>query len=217
MANPCKPHLILNTPAACPVISLAPLWRWVTNQKYLVAVLFCGLGGALLSYGGKHYMASIAIMATLNAIFVSLMLLFGKVMPNITPQAMVWWIVILSVGVGCGQGYGAYHWPRGGIFIVCLYVGTILGVVVYSTFIGGYDFIIGIETTGLDALDVRKHEAIKLWASVGICSTIAVIAGLVYFDYAVIVSSAIAGSFMIVRGLSLVLGGYPNEFEIYEA
>ena len=67
------------------MISLGPLWRWVNNQKWLVAVLFCGFGGALLSYGGKRYMASIAIMATLNATFVSLMFLFGKVMPSFTP------------------------------------------------------------------------------------------------------------------------------------
>jgi hypothetical protein len=31
------------------------------------------------------YMASIAIMASLDAIFVMLMLLFGKVMPTLTP------------------------------------------------------------------------------------------------------------------------------------
>lgn len=180
-------------------------------------MLFCGFGGALLSYGGKFYMASIAIMATLNAIFVSLSLIFGWIMPSITPQVMVWWLILLSIGVGCGNGYGAYHWPKGGIVVVCLYAGTIMGILFYSTFIGGYDFLIGIETTGLDAVDIQKGEATKLWISVSAFSVVAVIVGLVYFDYVVIVSSAIAGAFMTVRGLSLMCGGYPNEFAIYEA
>ena len=29
--DPCRPYLILNTPAACPVITLAPLWLWVDD------------------------------------------------------------------------------------------------------------------------------------------------------------------------------------------
>ena len=142
-------------------------------------------------------MASIAIMASLDAIFVMLMLLFGKVMPTLTPQEIVWWLVILSLGVGCGQAYGAYHWPRGGIFIVCVFTGCLFGIVTYSTFIGGYDFLIGPETTGLDAIDVAKTESRKLWTCIAACSTAATIAGILYFDYAVIVSSACAGAFLI--------------------
>ena len=97
---------------------------------------------------------------------------------------MVWWLVLLSLGVGCGQAYGAYHWPRGGIFMVCVFTGCLFGIVAYSTFIGGYDFLIGPETTGLDAIDVARTESMKLWTCIAACSTAATIAGIVYFDYA---------------------------------
>ena len=37
-----------------------------------------------------------------------------------------------------------------------------------------------------------------------------------YFDYAIIVGSAIGGSYLFIRGISLFEGGYPNEVKLYE-
>ena len=48
-------------------------------------------------------------------------------------------------------------------------------------------------------------------------SAIEIIASLAYFDYAMVVSTAFAGSYFVVRALSLLFGGYPNEFAIYQS
>lgn len=37
-----------------------------------------------------------------------------------------------------------------------------------------------------------------------------------FFDEAVIIGSAVIGSYFFFRGISAFLGGYPNEFEIYQ-
>lgn len=40
---------------------------------------------------------------------------------------------------------------------------------------------------------------------------------LAFFDYAVIYGSCISGSYLLVRGVSLIFGGFPNEFMIYDS
>jgi hypothetical protein len=66
-------------------------------------------------------------------------------------------------------------------------------------------------------IDTQAEEWQQLWicilASAGVFGFI----GLVFFDYTVIYGSCIIGSYLVVRGLSLILGGYPNEFLIYDS
>ena len=57
----------------------------------------------------------------------------------------------------------------------------------------------------------------KLWVCIGVSCALCISLGLAFFDYAVIYASCLSGSFLIVRGLSLLFGGYPNEFIIYES
>lgn len=43
------------------------------------------------------------------------------------------------------------------------------------------------------------------------------IAFLALFEFAVIYSSCFVGSYLVVRGISLAIGGFPNEFMIYDS
>jgi hypothetical protein len=37
-----------------------------------------------------------------------------------------------------------------------------------------------------------------------------------YFNYVLIFSTSILGSYFFVRGISLIFGGYPNEFDLFD-
>lgn len=39
----------------------------------------------------------------------------------------------------------------------------------------------------------------------------------VFFDFAVIYSACIVGSYLTIRGFSIFIGGFPNEFVIYDS
>lgn len=49
------------------------------------------------------------------------------------------------------------------------------------------------------------------------CAAIAIFFSLVFFELAVLYGSCVIGAFYAVRGMSYFLGGYPNEFIIYES
>ena len=198
---------------------MPPLWRWTEANYFLVMFAYCTTGLVLLGFGGKYYMASISTMATLNTIIILTNLLFGAVMPSSTPQFMVWILILMTVGIATGTGYGAYFWPRAGIVTIFLFNGYLLGVTTYTVFFGHYDFLAHQPskiTTAAEAMKIQANETSKLWLCIGVSSAICISIGLAFFDYAVIVASSVGGSFLVVRGLSLLFGGYPSEFVLYE-
>lgn len=67
------------------------------------------------------------------------------------------------------------------------------------------------------AATIQSEETTQLFACCGVFALLFMALGIVFFDYTVIVSSCIVGSYLAVRGLSLMTGGFPNEFMIYEA
>lgn len=81
MNDECTPKIIMSSPAACPVISMTPLWKWVENHFVLLALFFAATGISLLAYGGKHYMVSLFVLVSMNATFLLTSAIFGLIMP----------------------------------------------------------------------------------------------------------------------------------------
>ena len=69
----------------------------------------------------------------------------------------------------------------------------------------------------LSAFKFQAQETIQLWYCASICGALASIIGVIFFDYAVIYSSCFTGSYLIIRGFSMVIGGFPNEFMVYDS
>ena len=51
--------------------------------------------------------------------------------------------------------------------------------------------------------------------AISFCSVFVAVLSMIFFDYAVIIGSAIGGSYALIRGLSMLLGGFPSEFLLY--
>ena len=220
----CNPKVIMNTPYGCPVFGMPPVWKWVDTNRIIICAVFLIVGGLLLSVGGKYYLATMATISTFGMTCFMLTLLYGLVLPTSTPQWLVWLSVVLCLAIGAGLGYAAYNWPKIGIFCIGSVVGAFVGTLLYAMFFSGYAQHVNTAAPGnlshlggVSPAEVQATELKQLWwciiASAGIFAFIS----LVFFDYTVIYGSCLCGSYLFVRGLSMVFGGFPNEFLIYDA
>jgi hypothetical protein len=89
------------------------------------------MGIFLIHLGGKYYLTSIFVINSFGMMCLIMITLFAIVMPDSTPQFMVWACVIMSAVIGLGLGVGAYKWPKFGIVSIGLFAGSIIGVVFY--------------------------------------------------------------------------------------
>jgi len=220
----CRPKVIMNTPYGCPVFGMPPVWRWVDSNRYLVCAILLVAGGLLLGVGGRYYLATMAAISTFGMACLMLVLLYGFILPSTTPQWMVWLSVLLSLAIGGGLGYAAYNWPKIGIFSIGAVVGAFVGTLLYTLFFSGYAESVKPATPGnlshigdVTPAELQYQELKQLWWCIFACAAIFAFLSLVFFDYTVIYGSCLCGAYLFVRGLSMIFGGFPNEFLIYDA
>ena len=195
--SPCDPKVIMNSPHACPVLSSGPLARFLEDGGYFIGAPMLLIGGYLCFFGGKHPGVTLFIFSTLAVGLIELFMLYLFVLPNFVP---VWTVPIVGsvcLGMGLGMGYGAAKWPKIGVMIMGFCLGSLLGYLVYWSFLIG-----SVNTT-----------TAKLVTILGVALFTAILYIAIY-DHMVIVTSAIFGAYILVRGLSMYFGGYVNEFTV---
>ena len=84
--------------------------------------------------------------------------------------------------MGLGMGYGAAKWPKIGVMIMGFSIGSLIGFLVYYAFISS-------------SVNTATSKTITILV-VGLFTGIMY---LVFFDYMVIITSAIFGSYILIR------------------
>lgn len=121
-------------------------------------------------------------------------------LPNFVPSWTVPVVGFVCLGMGLGMGYGAAKWPKIGVMIMGFSIGSLIGFLVYYAFISS-------------SVNTATSKTITILV-VGLFTGIMY---LVFFDYMVIITSAIFGSYILIRGLTMYTGGYVNEFTVFMA
>lgn len=97
--------------------------------------------------------------------------------------------------MGAGLGTGAIRWPKVGI----LGVGATIGFVVAK-----------ITDMAIISPFVEYNSNVHSWW-LGAMIALACLWSFFYFDQAIIICSCMCGSYILFRGISIFMGGYPSE------
>lgn len=89
------------------------------------------------------------------------------------------------------MGYGAAKWPKIGVIIMGFSIGSLIGFLVYYAFISS-----SVETTTAKTITMLV---------IGLFTAIMY---LVFFDYMVIITSAIFGSYILIRVSNFFLSSF---------
>ena len=187
----------MNSPHACPVLSSGPLARFLEEGGYYIGIPMLAIGGYLCFVGGRFPGTTLFIFSTLAVSLIELFMLFIFVLPNFSPVWTVPIVGIVCLGMGLGMGYGAAKWPKIGVMIMGFSLGSLLGFLVYWAFMES-----SVSSTTAKIITVFG---------------VALVTALMYivmFDYMVIMTSAIFGAYILIRGLTMYIGGYINEFTV---
>lgn len=178
----CDPRVIMNSPHACPVISMGPLGELLEEYKYWIGIPMLGLGAYLCFVSGQFPGVTLLLFTTLAVSLAQLFGLFLFVLPEFSPTWSVILVYLVTLGMGLGLGYGASKWPKIGIVIMGLSMGSLLGFLIY------YAFMATSVSTG----------TAKTVTVLGVALASALIY-LFLFDHMIIITCSIFGSYIFVR------------------
>lgn len=167
-------------------------------NKYvgLWGALLIAVGITLCLFGRKLFKPTICLVGTAAFVFMSLMF-FYSVFFNTNTKAYVGWVVLgVSVVVGTIVGIFLAKVSRAGVAVLAGWGGLCLGLILYSAFL------------------YKTESQYVFWITiVGFAAVFAALSFFI-FDYILIGSTSLIGSYALVRGVSLYAGGYPNEFTL---
>jgi hypothetical protein len=190
----CDIVLQYNSKQGCPVFALDKFWTFMKKYNGLWGVMLIVLGLFLAFFGNKFVNAVIYIMATLAAFFAGSMLFFQLFMKNVEKQ-WIQWVIIGLIFVGANLiGMVLVKTRKYGIAVLAGFGGAMLGLIITTT------FVVGSATA---------------WYGI-VIGTAAVMACLAFYIEAQIIMlvTSFAGSYFVIRGISLYAGGFPSETEL---
>lgn len=113
-----------------------------------------------------------------------MIILYGYCFPKNSPEWSVWLSLIVTLFMGTGPGYGTQKWARSGVLLVGAWIGGLFGALFFTTFVAKY---------------ATENPMLGLWLCIVFWSVFVAVLSQIYFDYAVIVGSAIVGSYIFIR------------------
>lgn len=160
-------------------------------------VLMILIGLYLVVLGGRYFKVTIFLAAQFFVAAFIMGICFAVLFPIGTPIPFVWLTLFNGLCIGGVAGYGVQKKIRPGIFFVGFWIGGLFGASVYSVVI--YYF-------------PDNNPLVIMIVCILMSAIVVALLAIVFYDYAVIACSASIGAFCLVRGISLFVGGYPNEF-----
>ena len=172
----------MNSPHACPILSAGPLGEILENYGYWIGIPMLLIGGYLAFAAGQFPGVTLLLFTTLAVCLAQLFALYIWVFPTFFPTWTVLIVFTVTLGMGLGLGYGASKWPKIGIVIMGLSMGCLIGFMLYYAFMAS-----SVNGTLAKILTVGG---------------VALSTGIIYlllFDQMIIVTSAVFGSYTLVR------------------
>lgn len=164
------------------------------TYKYLWGSLFIVVGIFLAFLGRKLFNVAVFIIAAVVSAGLILIIFYSTFLEKKTDAWVGWLVVSLAIIVGLGLGYLATKLEKPSASLLAGWGGFCAGVLLNET-----------------VLYLAGSAALFWCVNIGL-ALICAIAAWFLFNQAIIISTALVGSYFTMRGIGLFCGNFPNEY-----
>lgn len=194
----CDFQTTLQSADVCASFDLNALWTFLDEYSYIWGVLFI-VGGVFLCFFGRKLVKAAIFMVTAIFVVAGILLLFYTTFLSDTTEVWVGWTVLVcSILLGLVAGFFMMKLERVGAAVLAGWGGFLIGLM-------------------LNEMVLYKAESQALFWCITIgCAIVAAVLSFIFYEHVLINMTAFAGAYMLIRGISLYAGGFPNEFTLAE-
>lgn len=186
----------LTSAEVCPSFDMNALWSFLDTYSYLWGAMFIVGGIFFCFFGKKLFKAAIFIVTAILTVFGILLLFYTTFLKDTTEAWVGWTVLVCSILIGLVAGFFVMKLERLGAALLAGWGGFLLGVM-------------------LNEMVLYKAESTAVFWSISVaCAIIAAVLSFFMFEHVLILGTSFGGAYMLVRGVSLYAGGFPNEFTL---
>lgn len=156
--------------------------------------------GIFLCFLGIKFIVVTQILAgVLLTSFLLIFMLFTYL--KVQYSSFEFWLIIgISVLIGIIVGYLISFYKKVPVMILGGFLGFLLGTVLYQVFLKY----------------IKSNPLVVYWVTLVSCVILLAIIGYFFYDHVMILGSGFIGAYAIIRGLSFMIGKYPDERQIMD-
>lgn len=195
----CVNTILMKSVYACPLFNVYSFWNAIISNKYIVGVALIIFGIFFSFLGIKFIEVTEYIAGVLATWFVVCFLLFSYL--QITYTSVSFWVIIVcTLLAGLLVGY----------FIAKV---KVIPVVILGGFLG---YLLGNFTYQFLLKYINSNPQVVYWITLIVC--IAALAAVAWFfaSHIMVLSTSFIGAYALIRGISLMAGGYPDERQVID-
>lgn len=183
----------------CPMLQISAIYNFIVNNKYILGCIML-VGGVIECFFGLAMLGPSLFTIGFVSGFGFLLVLFGEfVIKPTTNSYVIWVLVIICIAVGICLGYLATSLTKIGFFALGVWLGVVIAFCINSL------FLYKIETNPPDLL---------LYLLMLILGASGAFLSKWKWKFMCIISTSFLGAYLVIRGLSIFIGYYPDELTI---
>ena len=231
-ADTCHYEAIIRVANGCQKVDFSVFWEFIEKNSALFAIGFVLFGMIIGVFGRPMWNTIVFLLFTLTITGAFLIIFYEFVIPFDSPEWVLWVILVISLTFGVIAAFMVAKYQAAGFVLLGAWFGASFTIVfkniilraVISAFLvykmwkkeRVKSIILAAGLLAIPTIYTIWANEITFWVSlVGTCILCGVSA---YFlkDLLVTLSTSFIGAYFVIRGLSIPIGGYPSEYEIYQ-
>lgn len=202
----CQLKISARHKAGCPVVEATAFINWLAKNPAIAGIVLIAFGFLATFFGGRFFHAIISVAGGFLTFFVVILILsvFGglKAMDSDVASGNIGWILVavlcfaVATTAGLGIAFLTNKYKRFGSALFGLFIGLLIGYYVHK-----------LLFTKIFSGAVLKYIVVGAFTlGVGVYS-------FTWSKTLTVPMTAVFGAFWMIRGFSMFLGGFPNEFQ----
>jgi hypothetical protein len=196
--NSCNNVIKVRTTEACPDVNYYIISALLNKYKLEAGIAIIIFGVFLLFLGNKFIYITVVLITIMTITTLLFIIYFTFIKhPTITQV-----YIILAVGVITGS-----------ILVYCLRKMTKLFFLLLGAYIG---YLVSIFLYNLFLNNIHASPELIYWVTMLTCMIVFAFIALWLAKIAVVIATSIIGGYMVIKGASLYIGGFPSESMIVD-
>ena len=196
--NACNMAVSVTSKKSCYDFSINPLITFMGDHTTIFGVSLILLGLVLGIMGKRFFKICLFVTGSTVLTLASTLFVFSAFLNRDTSNATMWILFSVCLVVSMIGGLLLAKFFRFGIAVAAGWGGVALALILYNAFVYKID----------------NSNKIVFWIFIVLMAVACAALSFKFCWPAVIIATSIAGAYSLIRGISVMAGGYPNELEI---
>lgn len=193
----CNPYVEIHSSiGGCDLFSNSMMWEYLSYAEPYIGIVAIVGGIAMTFFGLKLVKPSICFAGFLSSIMLSMLFFYAIYASSVEELSTFYYWIAGGAVIGLILGWFLSHFVKVGAAVLAGWGGFMIGLILNEAFLYTFDFVWVFWTANIVCMLVCAALTFKL------------------FEFMMIFSTCVLGSYGIVRGVSCYAGHYYNEFVV---